>query len=51
MVMMTFAWVLLGMIIFSKIFPLLPLFDIKEGMIGRAMIKIGRRSVPASIRE
>jgi len=51
MVMMTFAWVLLGMVIFSKIFPLIPLFDIKEGMIGRTMIKIGRRMVPASIRE
>ncbi len=51
MVMMTFAWVLLGMVIFSKIFPLIPLFDIKEGMIGRTMIKVGRRMVPTSIRE
>ena len=47
----TFAFVALGLLLFSKVFPLIPLFDIKEGMIGRAMIKIGRRSVPASIRE
>lgn len=51
MVAMTFAWVMLGMLLFSKVFPLIPLFDIKEGMVGREVIKIGRRIVPASIRE
>jgi molybdopterin-containing oxidoreductase family membrane subunit len=51
MVAITFAWVMLGLLIFSKFFPLIPLFDIKEGMVGRAVIKIGRRTVPASIRE
>ena len=51
MVAMTFAWVLLGLLLFSKVFPLIPLFDIKEGMVGRDEIKIGRRTVPASIRE
>ena len=51
MVAMTFAWVMLGMLLFSKFFPLIPLFDIKEGMVGRDEIKIGRRKVPASIRE
>ena len=51
MVAATFAWVLLGLLIFAKIFPLVPLFDIKEGMVGRDEIKIGRRKVPASIRE
>jgi hypothetical protein len=51
MVTMTFAWVMLGMLLFSKFFPLIPLFDIKEGMVGRDEIKIGRRKVPASIRE
>ena len=50
MVAMTFAWVLLGLLLFSKVFPLIPLFDIKEGMVGRSVIKIGRRTVPASIR-
>lgn len=51
MVIATFAWVLLGMLIFSKVFPLIPLFDIKEAMVGRDEIKIGRRTVPASIHE
>lgn len=51
MVTATFAWVILGMLVFAKIFPLIPLFDIKEGMIFRDEIKIGRRTVPASIRE
>ena len=51
MVISTFAWVFLGMLIFSKVFPLIPLFDIKEAMVGRGEFKIGRRKVPASIRE
>ncbi len=51
MVAATFAWVLLGLLIFARIFPLIPLFDIKEGMVGREEIKIGRRKVAASIRE
>ncbi len=51
MVAMTFAWVVLGMLLFSKVFPLIPLFDIKEAMVGRDEIKVGRKTVPASIRE
>ena len=51
MVVATFAWVAFGLLLFSKVFPLIPLFDIKEGMVGRDEIKIGRRTVPASIRE
>ncbi len=51
MVGMTFAWVVIGMLLFSKVFPLIPLFDIKEGMVGRDEIKVGRKVVPASIRE
>ena len=51
MVAATFAWVALGMLLFAKVFPLIPLFDIKEGMVGRDEVKIGRRTVPASIRE
>jgi len=51
MVVSTFAWVGLGMLVFSKFFPLIPLFDIKEGMVFRDEIKIGRATVPASIRE
>ena len=51
MIVATFAWVGLGMLVFSKIFPLLPLFDIKESMVVREEVRIGRRVVPASIRE
>ena len=47
----TFAFVALGMLLFSKFLPLIPLFDIKEGMILRQEIKIGRRVVPAVINE
>ena len=51
MVASTFAWVALGMLLFSKFFPLIPAFDIKEGMVVRDEVKIGRRTVPATIRE
>jgi molybdopterin-containing oxidoreductase family membrane subunit len=47
----TFAFVALGMLMFFKFFPVIPLFDMKEGMVVRDEIKIGRRTVPASIRE
>ena len=47
----TFAFVALGMLLFSKFFPLIPLFDIKEGMINRRTFKIGRRTIPATVRE
>ncbi|MAN92892.1 MAG: molybdopterin oxidoreductase, partial [Chloroflexi bacterium] len=51
MVAGTFAWVALGLLLFSKVFPLVPLFDVKEGMVYRDEVKIGRRTVPAVIRE
>ena len=47
----TFAFVGLGLLLFAKVFPLVPLFDIKEGMVVRDEIKIGRATVPATIRE
>ena len=47
----TFAFVALGMLLFSKFFPLIPLFDIKEGMTNRRTFKIGRRTIPATVRE
>ena len=46
-----FAWVAMGILLFSKVFPLIPIFDIKEGMVVRDEVKIGRAVVPASIRE
>ena len=51
MVSATFAWVVMGMILFSKVFPLIPLFDVKEAMVFRDETKIGRRTIPATIRE
>ena len=47
----TFAFVALGMLLFSKFLPLIPLFDIKEGMVLRDEIKVGRRVVPAVVHE
>ncbi len=51
LVIETFAFVALGILLFSKFFPLIPIFDVKEGMVFRDEVKIGRRTVPASIRE
>lgn len=51
MVAATFAWVGIGLLVFSKFLPLIPLFDIKEGMLVTDEIKIGRRTVTATVRE
>lgn len=42
-----FAFVFMALLLFAKVFPLIPLFDIKEGQTLSEDIKIGRRSVPA----
>ena len=47
----TFALVSMLMLLFSRVFPLIPLYDIKEGEFLRTEIKIGRRVVPATFRE
>ena len=47
----TFAMVCMLMLLFAKAFPLIPLYDIKEGEILREQIQIGRRTVPAVIHE
>ncbi|MAU64646.1 MAG: molybdopterin oxidoreductase [Dehalococcoidia bacterium] len=47
----TFAFVAFGMLLFAKVFPLIPLFDIKEGMVIRRLMKVGRRTIPATMRE
>jgi molybdopterin-containing oxidoreductase family membrane subunit len=47
----TFALVTLLMLLFSKVLPLIPLYDIKEGDILKTEIKIGRATVPATFRE
>mgnify|MGYP001156954368 CR=1 FL=1 len=47
----TFSMVFMLMLLFAKAFPLIPIFDIKEGAVLRDEIKIGRRTVQAIIRE
>ncbi len=47
----TFALVALGLLLFSKVFPLIPLYDMKEGQVLADEVKIGRKKVPAVIKE
>jgi molybdopterin-containing oxidoreductase family membrane subunit len=47
----SFALVSLGILLFAKIFPIIPLFDIKEGQVLKQEVQIGRVKVPAVIRE
>ena len=47
----TFALVTMLMLLFAKVFPLIPLYDIKEGEILKTEIQIGRRTVPAVFRD
>ena len=47
----SFALVGLLLLLFSKFFPLMPLFEQKEGQRFAAQIRVGRRSVPAVLRE
>ena len=51
LVAFTFAIVTTGILIFSKIFPIIPLFDIKEGQTFRRTVQIGRPAVPAEVSE
>jgi len=46
-VISAFAFVFLNLLIFAKFFPLIPLFDIKEGQTLSDEIVIGKRRVPA----
>ena len=47
----TFALVCVLMLLFSRLVPLIPLYDIKEGYILTTEVQIGRRKVPATFRE
>ncbi|MCH7552850.1 MAG: polysulfide reductase NrfD [Chloroflexi bacterium] len=47
----SFAFVGMMVLLFSRVFPLIPLYDIKEGELLREEIKIGKVSVPAVMRE
>jgi hypothetical protein len=39
------------MLLFSRVFPLVPLYDVKEGDVLKTQVQIGRRTVPATFRE
>jgi molybdopterin-containing oxidoreductase family membrane subunit len=47
----TFAFVAMLMLLFSRVFPLVPLYDVKEGEFLRTQVQVGRRTVPATFRE
>ena len=47
----SFAFVSMNVLLFAKLFPLTPLYDVKEGQILLKKKKIGRVEVPAVIRE
>ena len=46
-----FGLVSFGFLLFAKIFPIIPLYDIKEGQVLKHEIRIGRVRVPAIFRE
>jgi molybdopterin-containing oxidoreductase family membrane subunit len=47
----TFALVAILMLLLSRVVPLIPLYDVKEGDILKTEIQVGRRTVPATFRE
>ncbi len=47
----SFAVVCLGLLVFIKLFPLIPVWEAKEGQLFQAEIRIGKRRIPAIIRE
>ncbi len=50
-IMGTFGMVAILMLLISRVVPLIPLYDIKEGDILKTQIQVGRRVVPATFRE
>lgn len=47
----SFAWVTFLMLLFSKFFPLVPLFEQKESQVFTEDVTIGRAKIPAIVRE
>jgi hypothetical protein len=45
------ALVTLGLLVFAKVLPIVPVWDVKEGQVLGTSIRLGRRQVPASIHE
>jgi hypothetical protein len=51
LVLGSFGLVGTGLLLFAKFFPLIPLFDIKEGQVLKAQVPVGKVNVPAVVRE
>ena len=51
LVIASFAFVMVGVLVFAKVLPIMPAVDIKEGMILTRKMQIGRVQVPATVRE
>ncbi|MBI2872718.1 MAG: polysulfide reductase NrfD [Chloroflexi bacterium] len=51
LVVASFIFVALMVLLFAKVFPLIPLFDIKEGQVLKDEVQVGRVRVPAVMRE
>lgn len=47
----SFALVTTGLLVFAKLFPIIPIFDIKEGQVLKQEVQVGRVKVPGVIRE
>lgn len=45
------ALVALGLLVFARLFPIVPLWEIKEGQVVKQRIRIGQTQVPAAIQE
>jgi molybdopterin-containing oxidoreductase family membrane subunit len=51
MIIGSFAFVSMMVLLFTRFVPLIPVYDIKEGERFKAEIKIGKRLVPATLRD
>ncbi len=51
LVIASFAFVMVGVLVFAKVVPIMPAVDIKEGIILTRKMQIGRVQVPATVRE
>lgn len=47
----SFALVLLGLLLFTRLFPPIPIYDQKEGQVLHQDVKVGRSTVPGIVRE
>jgi molybdopterin-containing oxidoreductase family membrane subunit len=45
------ALVALGLLVFARLFPIVPIWDVKEGQVLARRIRIGRARVPAAVQE